>query len=220
MKLINIVLSGTFEDLKTFFEENKDIDIDFQTKDGYTALIIACKERYIEKAKLLISKGADVNIQASDGRTALFEISFYKEPELVELLLDNGADPNIPDKNWNDIPIFACACSEDNLEVFEILANCSNLEHKNKIGSTILFYTVVNRKVKLVKNLLSKNVDVNTTNITGYTPLSICKMADETEILSQFKNTYKILEEMLQEKNAIVGRNLFIDMFKHMKGKN
>ena len=91
------------EQLKSFrFLLNKGANVNYQTKKGWTPLILASMKKYgnIEIVKLLIERGAEVNAEAEDpgyshdrGRFTplMFAVHINRE-DIAELLLNNGAN--------------------------------------------------------------------------------------------------------------------------------
>ena len=49
----------------------KGVKIDAQSDDGWTALMLACREGHSDIVKLLLSQGASVHVRNEDGETAL-----------------------------------------------------------------------------------------------------------------------------------------------------
>lgn len=76
---------------------------------GTSALILCFSEdgrEHIEKAKLLVERGANVNARAKDGRTALLTAiaNFSATEEMVRVLLERGADVNLADsERWTPL---------------------------------------------------------------------------------------------------------------------
>jgi ankyrin repeat protein len=62
------------------------VDVNTQTRDGLTALIVASKYRHEAAVRLLVESGADVNAQASDGSTALQKAERWGQAAVVQLL--------------------------------------------------------------------------------------------------------------------------------------
>jgi serine/threonine-protein phosphatase 6 regulatory ankyrin repeat subunit B len=81
--------SGAYAEVKRSLEEGADVNA--QTKEGYTALMMASVMGHTEIAKLLIEEGADVNAQTKDGWTALMRASSEGKIEVAELLRKAGA---------------------------------------------------------------------------------------------------------------------------------
>ncbi|KAI6170531.1 Protein phosphatase 1 regulatory subunit 12A isoform X7 [Aphelenchoides bicaudatus] len=86
---------GHVECVRTLLD--KGANINHQTREGQTALQIACYNDKYEVVKLLIEKGADVNIKDTDNKTALHIAAKYGNYEIVKLLVESGADTNIKD---------------------------------------------------------------------------------------------------------------------------
>ena len=75
-------------------------DLEWQDKDGETALQLCARTNHPEIARVLIDAGADVNIQNNnDGSTALHLCAYWNSPEIAKMLIDAGADKTIPNNN-------------------------------------------------------------------------------------------------------------------------
>ena len=68
-----------------------DANLNTQTEDGKTALILALRTGYKKGVKILLDAGADVNVQDSEGTTALHAAANEGYCEITELLLKSGA---------------------------------------------------------------------------------------------------------------------------------
>lgn len=86
-----IVYSGVAERLKQVLNTYK-VDINCQTKDGATPLLLALSTEQLEIADLLIKYGADINIADVNGITPLHLSVQLDEPSLVASLVEMGAD--------------------------------------------------------------------------------------------------------------------------------
>lgn len=86
------------------------VNIDHQSKDGATPLLLAISLEKKEIAHSLILAGADVNIPDFKGIAPLHLASQLPEIELVKLLLEKGADPLAKTENGN-IPLALAANS-------------------------------------------------------------------------------------------------------------
>jgi Domain of unknown function (DUF6438)/Ankyrin repeats (3 copies) len=73
-------------------------NVNAQAPDGDTPLLIAVKERDLQKVRVLLDAGARVNAADSQGFTALMYASMADKLELVQELLARGADVNAKDK--------------------------------------------------------------------------------------------------------------------------
>lgn len=82
-------------------------DVDAQDADGYTALHYAVSENDLEKAKLLLEKGADVNARARYGITPRYICSLLRHAEMFKFLVAHKATTTFPEraaleKQWNN----------------------------------------------------------------------------------------------------------------------
>ena len=73
----------------------EEINVKVQDKDGYNALILACKHGHLDIVELLLKDGIDLDVQDDNGYTALMYASAEGHEKIVELLLDCDADPDI-----------------------------------------------------------------------------------------------------------------------------
>jgi len=90
-----LIVAKSTQVLKLLLDNGAESDV--QNDEGFTALMMACKQRDIEKTKLLLKHGADPNITNERDCTALFFAWRRGDLGIVKLLLDNNADPNIID---------------------------------------------------------------------------------------------------------------------------
>ena len=61
-------------------------DTDVQKEDGWTALMFACQEGYLETVELLLASGADPSISNHGGVTAPMIASYFGHQDIVDLL--------------------------------------------------------------------------------------------------------------------------------------
>ncbi len=73
----------------------KGADVDAKANDGMTPLNLACRNKSLELAKLLLDKGADVmaKVGFGDRWTPLHRASGGNAIKIVKLLIERGADP-------------------------------------------------------------------------------------------------------------------------------
>ena len=70
-------------------------DVGARSTTGYTALLLAAREGYLDTTQVLLASGADVNAAAQDGTTALLVATIRRHTTYAEFLLNEGADPNL-----------------------------------------------------------------------------------------------------------------------------
>ena len=85
------LLEGQDKCVDTLIQAGADLNI--QSKNGQTALIVAARKGHDECVDILIKGGADVNIQDQIGCTALMSAAFhYCYNKCTKLLIQAGAD--------------------------------------------------------------------------------------------------------------------------------
>ena len=92
---------GNNPDFIKYCIDNKLIDINIaSSKNGKTALHIACYNGYTRIVNLLLTNNAKVNIKSLDGRTPLHATCAwgYGNKEIIETLIKNGVEINAVDK--------------------------------------------------------------------------------------------------------------------------
>jgi ankyrin repeat protein len=138
------------------------MNIDQQTNDGSTALMIAAKyansDSNILTLKTLIAHGANVNKQDINGQTALMlaaaniiKCDGIGNHEAVKILLDNGAIIDM--KNiWGHTALMV-ACQSENMDmntVFLLLDYGSDYFEVDKNGYTVFYHIVKSNPTKLL----------------------------------------------------------------------
>lgn len=89
------------------------------TLEGYTPLIIAAKEGYLDIVQVLISSGADIEAAEETGMTSLMAAAREGHVEIVRVLLDAGA-------KWNTTTVAGITALDiaehfENAEIIELL---------------------------------------------------------------------------------------------------
>jgi hypothetical protein len=69
------------------------VEVNTRDKNGWTALMHACRRGFVETAKALLAAGADATVSTDDGKTALTLAEQAKNPELVSLLKQKTGVP-------------------------------------------------------------------------------------------------------------------------------
>ncbi len=143
-KIINILITSS------------GIDIDWQDKEGYTALMIAVLRSDSNTVKLLLKKNADINIKTYQGTTALkiainwaqneylpkYQIEEYKSIWIS--LLGSKKLININDEFEDESTIFIWAAKNNYLELVELILDNPQLEinAQDEKGYTALMYAI------------------------------------------------------------------------------
>ncbi|XP_015439222.1 PREDICTED: kinase D-interacting substrate of 220 kDa [Dufourea novaeangliae] len=152
------------------------------SKDGCTALALACREGHHEIANALLNAGAYVNIQDRAGDTNLIHAVKAGHRGVVESLLKKYADVDIAGKDKKTATYIAV--EKGNIPILKLLLNANpDLEIATKDGDTPLLRAVRSRNGEIVQLLLDKKAKVSATDKKGDTVLHIAMRARSKAIV-------------------------------------
>lgn len=114
-----MIFAGKLERLDNILSRYKDINIDSQTLDGATPLLLAISLDKYHIAKYLINKGANIFLSDEDGLTPFHLAVQCSDLELVRLLVDKGAKLR-QKTNKGNAPL-ALAANADNKDTIQYL---------------------------------------------------------------------------------------------------
>ena len=121
------------------------------TKERYTALMMASHHNHVEIVRLLVSEGvgADVDLKDDDGRTALHRTSINGNLEIAELLTSSGADVNIRDDEGMTA-LHRASLVSGSLEIVQLLlCQGADMSIKTYYGVTGLDYALFRGHLKV-----------------------------------------------------------------------
>ena len=90
--LLKAASAGDLGQVRTLLA--KGAEIDHQTNDGWTALMLSSQNGHEGIVQALLDKDANVNSSTEVGTTALFKASEFGYLEIIKTLIENGADVN------------------------------------------------------------------------------------------------------------------------------
>jgi ankyrin repeat protein len=160
------------------------IDVNFQLKDGRTALMFACCNNDLNVVKDLINKGADVNLVENEFQNSALFMSISKNKiEISKYLINNGANVNLLNI-YNENVLF-WAVVHKNYELVELLCNKGcNINIFNNKGQHPLFLAIKSKEYEIVKILIKykANLEMKET-IYEDTPLLASMKSEEIACL-------------------------------------
>ncbi len=161
-------------------------NINLQTTNGHTALMIAIINNKIDIVKELLKNGADINLQSNENKhTALMVAIEYNNLAIVTELLKNGADINLTDAGRNTALMFAI--EYNNLAIVtELLKNGADINLTDACRNTALMFATQNNNLDIVTELLKNSADINIqTNQNKVTALIIATQNNNLDIVTK-----------------------------------
>lgn len=155
------------------YEHNVNVNID--TNDGKTPLIIACELGDLEIVKLLLDHD-DIDLSkpaSSDGTTPFMAAAKSGNVELIELLRQNSDEIDIYALNKVEMNAIHMAFFAEKIEAINYLLPLfiDKLNDKTKNGETLFQIACKRGSVKLSKLLINQpGVDINVCDNEGMTP--------------------------------------------------
>ena len=183
--LFDAVKNNNVEQVKSFLKNG--IDLNTQNEDGYTALMIASFNNYIDLVKLLLEKKAKLNILTTNeikkyGETALMLAAKKDHIQIVEILAKTLI--TIDFKNHLGLTALHLAVREGNLETIKVL-NKNNVDNKieSDEGFTPFMLACYLGDIELVRYMLKFVNNINTTNKKGFTALTWSCFSGEFDVV-------------------------------------
>ncbi len=196
--LISAAGNNDLAGLKSALDNGAEIN----TKDdeGWTALMWASDKGYEKIAEYLVSRGADINARDNYGWTALMYACAFGRVEIVKLLVTHNANENttsarkqtIIDKFYpRGTTAFRIAKISGNNDLTRLLGNNAvSMRRFHPFGKRVpasalkkeFFDAVINMDIEGVNSALKKGIDVNSTDINGWTALMITSENGDTKM--------------------------------------
>ena len=126
-------------------------DVNVRVNGDGTPLVYAVWNEDMDMAKLFVSKGAEFNVKDDEGMTAFHYAVSQANRELVEFFVDQGADVS---------SIHGAACVGDLACVKSYLEQGTNVDFKDDVGWTPLFWAASMGQKDVAELLIAKGADV------------------------------------------------------------
>jgi len=156
------------------------INVNFQLKDGRTALMFACCNDDLNVVKDLCDKGADVNLVENEYKNSALFMSISKNKiDISKYLINNGANVNLLNI-YNENVLFWAVVHKNN-ELVELLCSKGcNINIFNNKGEHPLFLAIKLKEYEIVKILIKYKANLEMKeNIYEDTPLLAAMKSEE-----------------------------------------
>ena len=181
--LLTSSLLGHCECLKLLIE-NIGIDVNLKDKFGFTSLARCSMKGHHLCVSVLIEHGADVNIMNITNGTALHEAARLGHFLCCSLLIANGALINVQALDQST-PLHL-ATENGHVECMSLLIDDTDVNVKDNRGNTVLHKACMNkgRSIECLKLVLTKDIDINCKNKSGYSGIAIAVKTENDQLLS------------------------------------
>ena len=126
----------------------KDVNVNYQNDNGFTALMHAAQRNNFEIVNLLINVGAKVNIQNNAGISAHMLATGFGYYEMLKLLLDKGANVNTTSSLGTTALMSAVSNGHTDI-VRLLLERNADVNIENFIGATALQMAITRNSLGL-----------------------------------------------------------------------
>ena len=161
------------------------VQVDTQTYDGSTPLMIACDNESPVQQKiiqLLLERGARIELQNRIGQFPLLIATTNNNRELVRLLLSKKADINMQNGQGFSPLIMAVMLGYRSL-VELLIDHRSKINLQDKDGKSALIHAVSNKYVDLALYLVEVGAEVDLQDNEGLSPLMHAMKIESFEIV-------------------------------------
>ena len=147
-------------------------DVDYQDKNGWTALMYAIRNHKIDTVNTLISAGANVNVKNKSGDSALIIAVDNEYIDIVKELLNARADTTIKTK-IGGLPLTELTNNQEILNMLQAAAEEEEEEPQEllNLNDELLLVAAAGGDHERVQDLLSDGANVNYQNEDGWTAL-------------------------------------------------
>jgi len=161
---------------------SKGADVNTRNEQGWTALMVAVSNSWVEGVKALLSAGADVNARGKDGRTALSLAIVLGRNDVARILVEGGADVHRRDEAGGTLLMLAVCNNRRETVKFLVSAARADIDAARKDGSTALLLAVRHGRTELVKILVEAGADVGLTGKDGKNAMTVAALYGQEEI--------------------------------------
>ncbi len=168
--LIVAALEG-YNEILNLLVSFKGIDINYQCKSGYSALMVAAAADNVEIVRVLLERGCDPNLKNICGFTALIIAAEKGHVNVVEALLSNK-NVLVDETDLNGGTALAFAAEMNHVDIVTMLIDRgSDINIQNDRGYTACMWAVKKGNVDVIKSFLASGYNLEIQNSIGRTVL-------------------------------------------------
>jgi ankyrin repeat protein/uncharacterized RDD family membrane protein YckC len=150
-------------------------------KVGVSTLFQAAIVGDIEKAKVLISRGANVNARDKEGTTPLFYALESGKMDFATMLIDKGADVNASVPGW-DTPLIDAVVRKNTAIAKLLILKGADVNARDAEGETALHHAVNNGDKNITELLINNGANLNVKDGIGNTALFLSIRGEHNQI--------------------------------------
>lgn len=157
--LLVLLKDRTFKDSKAD-AMLKDVDINYRDEKNCSLLHLVVDENLTESIKWLVSKGVDINSMDTNGDTPLMYAARSGAVQSVRALLSLKANPDIAN-NQSRIPIQETVRKNYKDAYVLLRERTKDINHKDEEGHSLIYDAIDSDNIDLVKDILKNNNDID-----------------------------------------------------------
>uniref|UniRef100_A0ABD2XJ47 Uncharacterized protein n=2 Tax=Trichogramma kaykai TaxID=54128 RepID=A0ABD2XJ47_9HYME len=193
-----LLFSSARDTVWNLFQTYAEREVNYVDENGLTHLHVACLNDLHSLVENFLELGADPDCRSerSTSRSSPLQLAaIYRHRTTMEVLLRGGADPNLAKESNGFTPLHhLCRCEYDSdlaeafFRINDELNRSVRIDARDAMGRTPLHYALYDGyKPTIVRLLLSRGADPNSTTATGSTPLHIiCKRKKDDDMAQLF----------------------------------
>ncbi len=168
---------------------SKGVSINQKNKQGNTPFLNASYMNDLNTVKFLYQHVKDINYRNKEGVSALTNAVQRNSVSVIKFLVKSGADVLVKDKKGNNLFFYLIKYFKPTKfhllrEKVEILsANGFDISQKQKNGNSLYHLAIETKDVEFLEWVYSQNIEVNSKNNNGITPLHKAIMTGKNDEL-------------------------------------
>ncbi len=164
-------------------------------KDDVTALHVAALGGHMFVVELLVKAGANINAVDEDGMTPLLNAVKGNFANVAKYLVEHGANPNdifIDEKGKSHNMLMDSIMVSNNEFSLLLIEKGANISYLDEDKVSIATQAAYLGQLEIIKQLISRNADIISSNTEGINPLIASSSEGHHEIVKELLATKKI----------------------------